>query len=291
MKTSQKGIDLIKRFEGCRLTAYRCPAGILTIGYGHTGNVREGQVITQDYAETLLRQDLITYELKVDKYSPRYTWRQAEFDALVSFAYNIGNIDQLTVNGTRCRKEIAEKMLLYNKAGGKVLEGLNKRRRAERELFLASSDKTAGKGQIESESSIMEYSLKADGNKQISANFKVREFRCKDGSDRILIDAGFVRDKLQAIRNYFGAPVIINSAYRTPEYNKKVGGASKSYHMSGQAFDIVVKGHTPQEVAQCAQNLSISGIIHYNTFVHVDNRPVKYWARDNNGKVTVKNSF
>lgn len=103
MKISQKGMDLIKRFEGCKLTAYKCPAGLWTIGYGHTGNVREGQVITQDYAETLLRQDLITYELKVSRYEPKYTWRQHEFDALVSFAYNIGSIDQLTANGTRSR--------------------------------------------------------------------------------------------------------------------------------------------------------------------------------------------
>lgn len=291
MKISQKGIDLIKRFEGCELTAYRCPAGVWTIGYGHTGNVQEGQTITQDYAETLLRQDLITYELKVDKYNPKYTWRQAEFDALVSFAYNIGNIDQLTVNGTRSRTEIAEKMLLYNKAGGKVLEGLNRRRKAERELFLGTPDKTVGEGQIGSESSVVEYSLKADGDKHISANFKVREFRCKDGSDRILIDARFVRDKLQAIRDCFRAPVTINSAYRTAAYNKKVGGASKSYHLQGKAFDIVVKGHTPQEVAQCAQGLGINGIIQYNTFVHVDSRPVRCWARDNNGKITVKNSF
>lgn len=245
MKISQEGINLIKCFEGCRLTAYRCPAGILTIGYGHTGDVREGQTITQDYAETLLRQDLITCELKVDKYNPRYTWRQNEFDALVSFAYNIGSIDQLTASGTRSRTEIAEKMLLYNKAGGKVLAGLKRRREAERELFLGSGDKSAGEGQNGSRGGITEYSLKADGDKNISANFKVREFRCKDGSDKILVDVGFVRDRLQAIRDYFGAPVIINSAYRTPEYNKKIGGAAKSYHLSGQAFDIAVKGKTP----------------------------------------------
>lgn len=291
MKISQKGIDFIKRFEGCELTAYKCPAGVWTIGYGHTGNVREGQVIMQDYAETLLRQDLISYELKVDKYNPRYTWRQHEFDALVSFSYNIGSIDQLTANGTRSRKEIAEKMLLYNKAGGKVLEGLKRRRKAERELFLSSIYETAGEGQYGSESSILEYSLKTDGNRQISANFKVREFRCKDRSDKILVDTGFVRDKLQKIRDYFGAPITINSAYRTAAYNKKVGGASKSYHMSGQAFDIVVKGHTPEEVAQYAQSLGINGVIKYNTFVHVDSREVKYWAINYNGKTVKVSSF
>lgn len=138
---------------------------------------------------------------------------------------------------------------------------------------------------------VVEYSLKADGEKQISENFKVKEFRCKDGSDKILIDVNFVRNKLQAIRNHFGAPVTINSAYRTESYNVQVGGAKSSYHMKGQAFDIVVKGHTPLEVAQYAQTLDINGIIQYNTFVHVDSRTSRYWARDDNGKVTVKSGF
>lgn len=141
------------------------------------------------------------------------------------------------------------------------------------------------------DSGVREYSLAADGNKAISKNFKVREFRCKDGTDRILIDVGFVKDKLQLIRDHFGEPVTFNSAYRTQEHNIKVKGAKNSYHLQGRAFDIVVKGHTPQEVAQYAQTLGIPGIIQYNGFVHVDSRETKYWARNNNGKVTVKKSF
>ena len=138
---------------------------------------------------------------------------------------------------------------------------------------------------------VVEYSLKADGEKQISENFKVSEFQCKDSSDKILIDVDFVRNKLQAIRDHFGAAVTINSGYRTESYNNKVGGAKSSYHMKGQAFDIVVEGHTPLEVAQCAQALDINGIIQYNGFVHVDSRPTRYWARDDNGKVTPKSGF
>ena len=141
------------------------------------------------------------------------------------------------------------------------------------------------------EGGVKEYSLAADGNTAVSKNFKVWEFRCKDGSDRILIDVGFVRDKLQKIRDHFGASVTVNSAYRTESYNKKVGGAKNSYHLQGSAFDIVVKGHTPLEVARYAQTLGIQGIIQYNGFVHVDSRTARYWARDNNGKVTVKKSF
>lgn len=153
------------------------------------------------------------------------------------------------------------------------------------------ADKVEGNGQIHSQNGIATYSLKADGDKQVSTNFKVKEFRCKDGSDRILIDVDFVRNKLQAIRDHFAAPVTINSAYRTQTYNKKVGGAARSYHLTGQAFDIVVKGHTPAEVARCAQSLDINGIIQYNTFVHIDSREVKYWSINNNGKVTKVSSF
>ena len=141
------------------------------------------------------------------------------------------------------------------------------------------------------ESGIVQYSLANDGNMQISKNFKVKEFRCKDGSDTILIDVDFVRNYLQKIRDHFGVPVTINSAYRTSAYNTKVGGAKNSYHVKGQAFDIVVKGHTPNEVAKYAQALGIKGIIQYNTFVHVDSRTTKYWAINDNGKVTVKSSF
>lgn len=137
MKTSQTGIDLIKQFEGCVLTAYKCPAGVWTIGYGHTAGVKQGQRITAAQAENYLKTDLQPYEKKVDRYS-RYGWNQNEFDALVSFAYNIGSIDQLTANGTRSRAVIAEKMLSYNEAGGVILSGLVRRRQAERQLFLKS---------------------------------------------------------------------------------------------------------------------------------------------------------
>lgn len=136
MKTSQNGIDLIKRFEGCRLTAYRCAAGAPTIGYGHTAGVKMGQSITQKRVEAFLREDLEKYERNVQKYDGTYHWNQNEFDALVSFAYNVGSIDQLLAGGSRTKKMIVEKMLLYNKAAGRVLDGLSKRRAAERDLFL-----------------------------------------------------------------------------------------------------------------------------------------------------------
>ena len=106
MRTSQNGINLIKSFEGCRLAAYKCAAGVPTIGYGHTAGVKMGQTITQMQAESYLKDDLMKYETKVMKYYDKYRFNQNEFDALVSFAYNIGSIDQLTAGGTRSRKVI-----------------------------------------------------------------------------------------------------------------------------------------------------------------------------------------
>lgn len=139
MKTGQAGINLIKKYEGCRLDAYKCPAGVWTIGYGHTGDVQPGQKITAAQAEAILIADLEKFEKKVNILYNRYKWKQNEFDALVSFAFNLGSIDQLTAGGTRSREVIAEKMLLYNKAAGKVLSGLTKRRQEERTLFLSAS--------------------------------------------------------------------------------------------------------------------------------------------------------
>lgn len=137
MKTGQAGLNLIKQYEGCKLNAYKCPAGVWTIGYGHTSGVTAGQKITQAQADAYLIADVAKFETNVNKYYDKYKWNQNEFDALVSFAFNIGSIDQLTANGTRERTVIAEKFLLYNKAAGKVLSGLTKRRAAERELFLS----------------------------------------------------------------------------------------------------------------------------------------------------------
>lgn len=134
MKISNNCIELVKEFEGCVLTAYKCPAGVWTIGYGHTEGVHSGQVTTKKQAEDTLKSDLTKFEDKVRKYS-KYNWNQNEFDALVSFAFNIGSIDQLTAKGTRTKAQISEKILAYNKASGKVLPGLTRRRKAEKALF------------------------------------------------------------------------------------------------------------------------------------------------------------
>lgn len=140
MKTSKKGVELIKKFEGCRLVGYVCPAGVLTIGYGHTQSVDGKPIstkmkITQEKATELLESDLVKYEKKVLLYDKIYHWTQNEFDALVSFCYNIGNINGLTNFGKRTREEIELSILKYNKGAGKVLKGLVIRRETELKMF------------------------------------------------------------------------------------------------------------------------------------------------------------
>lgn len=143
MKTSEKGFEIIKKYEGLRLEAYRDPIGIPTIGYGHTAGVKMGQTITQAQADTYLVQDVSTAERAVSKYDGAYHWNQNQFDALVSFTYNCGsgNLDKLTSKGTRTIATISEKMLSYVKAGaGTVLPGLLRRRTEEKALFDAPSE-------------------------------------------------------------------------------------------------------------------------------------------------------
>lgn len=137
MKTSSNGIALIKEFEGCCLTAYKLAGEkYYTIGYGHYGaDVSAGMTITQEAAESLLKSDLRRFEANVLSFNPIYNWNQNEFDALVSFAYNVGSINQLTANGKRTRSEIEGKWLAYVKSNGKTLAGLVRRRKAELSLF------------------------------------------------------------------------------------------------------------------------------------------------------------
>lgn len=142
MKISENGLNLIIAFEGFCPKATKAvkTEKYYTIGYGHYGkDVDENQTITKKDALSLLKKDMKRFETNVMKYNSVYNFTQNEFDALVSFAYNVGNIDQLTAKGTRTKKEIADAMLRYIKSGGNVLEGLRKRRIRERELFLKCS--------------------------------------------------------------------------------------------------------------------------------------------------------
>lgn len=143
MHMNEAGLRLLKNFEGVHLQAYKCPAGVVTIGYGHTGMLNGkpltmGTTITQAEAEALLKQDLVKYENYVN--SLKRDFNENQFSALTSFVYNcgLGSLQSLCRN--RSNNQIAEALLLYNKARGRVLAGLTKRRKAERELFLKPSE-------------------------------------------------------------------------------------------------------------------------------------------------------
>ena len=137
---SQKAIDMIKKFEGVRYEAYKATASekYYTIGYGHYGITDANLKITENEALDFLYDDVSQAENAVNKYMDKYNFNQNEFDALVSFTFNCGatNLRALLRNGRRNRSQIAATFPLYRKAGGKVLKGLERRRAAEKALFL-----------------------------------------------------------------------------------------------------------------------------------------------------------
>jgi GH24 family phage-related lysozyme (muramidase) len=139
MQISNKGLDLIKFYEGLELEAYKCAAGVLTIGYGWTHDVKEGDTITEERAEELLREGIVQYENAVHDLVD-VPLEQHQFDALVSWVYNLGKANLAA--STLLKKvnaqefdEVPEQIKRWNKAGGKVLEGLTKRRESEAKLW------------------------------------------------------------------------------------------------------------------------------------------------------------
>jgi lysozyme len=153
MRTSEEGKEFIKDYEGLRLKAYRCAAGVLTIGYGHTGGVKKGQEITEHQADVLLNYDLERFEDAVNAAVAQREFlrvTQREFDALVSFTFNVGIGDPDSnppepglLTSTLLRKFLegdrqgaADQFLRWNKVKGKVNKGLTRRREMERLVFL-----------------------------------------------------------------------------------------------------------------------------------------------------------
>lgn len=141
-RVNQAGLDLIKSFEGLRLAAYRCPAGVWTIGYGHTGpNVKPGLRITLAEAEALLKGDLDRFESGVESAIGPASTTANQFSAMVSLAFNIGlgafqRSTVLRMHRAGNRQRAAAAFLLWVKGGGRTLPGLVRRRTAERALYL-----------------------------------------------------------------------------------------------------------------------------------------------------------
>lgn len=135
---------------------------------------------------------------------------------------------------------------------------------------------------------VREYSLRRDGDLQLSPHFRLREFASKDGSDKVLVDDALV-ELLETIRAAAGGAVTINSAYRTPAHNAAVGGVSSSQHLYGRAADIVVSGASPLLVGQIAEYYldRKGGIGVYQSFTHVDTRTIRSRWDNRSGKLVV----
>jgi lysozyme len=140
VQTSEKGLALIRQFEGLRLSAYKCPANVATIGYGSTAGVKMGQTITREEAELRLRADVQRF---ADHVAALVTvpLSQNQVDALVSFVYNVGpaafaSSTMLKLINRGLLADAANQFTRWNRGGGEVLAGLTRRRIAERDLFL-----------------------------------------------------------------------------------------------------------------------------------------------------------
>jgi len=143
MRTSQRGLSLIKSFEGLRLLAYRDAVGVWTIGYGATRGVKAGMSITKEQAERMLLNDVQRFEPEVERLV-QVPLSANQWDALVSFTYNLGaaNLESSTLLRKLNAGDYAgaaEQFPRWNNAGGKVLPGLVRRREAERALFLEAA--------------------------------------------------------------------------------------------------------------------------------------------------------
>jgi len=139
MNISQEGLSLIKKFEGCELEAYKCAAGVWTKGYGSTKNVKEGDTLTQEEADELLLHEMDEYESYI-KDNVTSDLDQNQFDALVSWVFNLGPSNlkastMLKVVNAGDMKEVPAQIKRWNKANGKTLQGLIRRREAEALLF------------------------------------------------------------------------------------------------------------------------------------------------------------
>ena len=139
MNISQEGLSLIKKFEGCELEAYKCAAGVWTIGYGSTKGVKEGDSIIQEEADKLLLHEMEEYEGYIND-MVNVNLEQNQFDAMVSWVFNLGPANLkastlLKVLNAKDYEGVPAQIKRWNKAGGKVLQGLIRRREAESLLF------------------------------------------------------------------------------------------------------------------------------------------------------------
>jgi GH24 family phage-related lysozyme (muramidase) len=231
----QPAVELIKKFEGCRLEAYLCPAGVWTIGYGHTGtNVKAGLKITQADAEALLLSDIERFARAVD------TWIKVDLTnnqrcALISFTFNvgIGALQESTLrkrlnNGEDPVKVAMEELPRWNKGDGKILEGLVRRRRAEVELFCHGVKPVTNDVKLTPDKPFDFRVTPHIKYGELTLNQEARRFDKQHQCDTAIVLCNFL-EKARAA--FGGKPIIVTSGYRPPKVNASVGGASRSEHL------------------------------------------------------------
>lgn len=287
-------LKIIRKWEGCRLEAYLCPAGVPTIGYGATRMidraVRMGDKITQEMADEMLQNEVehlfapgVFSLLPVAK-----KWRAEQTAAIISFAYNVGlsALEESTLRkrilaGEDVNKVVIEELPRWNKGGGKVLEGLVNRRKDEIALFVGKESKEVAKlnplcpftYRITPHITLGEFAL----------NKEERRFDHQYQLDTAAELAAF----LERARTAFGGkPLIITSGYRPQSVNKAVGGASNSEHLYGApsvgAVDFYIDGADIYKVQEwCDKNWPYSlGYGAPKGFVHLgmrNGRPRVRW--------------
>lgn len=201
---------------------------------------------------------------------------------LKSLGYSVGTVDG--VYGTSTKSAVKKFQSAYGLTADGIagVKTLSKISSALNTSTVSTYSRTS--------SNVVTYSLARSGSTKLTNNFSVSEFKCNDGSDTVKIDLKLAA-LLQEIRNHFGKPVIINSAYRTASYNKKMGGSSNSLHLYGKAADIRIDGVSPTAIARYCESLGVKGIGLYSTFVHVDTRTTKYYWKTSGSATWSVSSF
>jgi len=231
----QPAVDLIKKWEGLRLDAYICPAGVPTIGYGHTGpNVKLGMKITEADAEALLLSDLEKFARAVDT-QIRVPLTNNQRCALISFVFNVGagalmesTLRRRLNNGEDPQKVAMEELPRWNKGDGKVLEGLVRRRRDELDLFIGGAKPLTTDVKFTPDKP---FSFGVTPNikyGELALNEEARRFNKQFQCDTAMVLCQFA----ERVRAAFGnKPVVITSGFRPPKINASVGGSARSEHL------------------------------------------------------------
>jgi len=228
-------LDIIKKWEGLRLEGYICPAGVPTIGYGHTGpNVSVGMKITQADADALLASDVERFAKAVDN-QIKVPLTNNQRCALISFTFNVGvgalldsTLRKRLNNGENPQKVAMEELPRWNKGGGEILEGLVRRRRDELDLFLSGTKPVTKDVSFTPDKPfnfIVTPNIKYG---ELALNLEKRRFKHQYQCDTAVVLCQF----LERARKAFGnKPVVITSVYRSPKVNAAVGGSARSEHL------------------------------------------------------------